>query len=592
LKINLKENAIIKAPQTFEVVITATDEVISNLQSELKINIEQITEGIIGISLVGLSSNKNDAIINELISEHQKSAIEQKNNIAVKTNKFLENRLVLIEEKLDSIEKIGRNIRSANGIIDIATEFPAMLIEEQKLEAEVFELGVNESLADQMIDFLKSDEDYESLIPVNLGFESNTLSASISGYNQLVLERNNLLSSSSEINPLVVSRKNDIIRLRANLKRSIESYQSSVRDQKKRVLAKLSTYAKKKSSIPEYELDYKDIMRDQQIRESIYLLLLQKKEENEIVLASTESNIRVIDYAYSELEPVAPNKKIIFLLAAILGLALPILFFYLKNLLNNKLKDVGQLEKIGLPVIGEIPFVKGEFIDLIKSRNAVTESFITLRTNIRFLLKKEAKNVIVVTSTKSGEGKTFVSLNLARSLGASGKKVVLLGLDLRLPKLLEYMNMPYSIGVSDYISDEQIDLNSIVYKQDQIEGVDFIPCGTIPPNPSELLLRDRFMQMIEELKEKYDTIIIDTSPIGLVSDTLSLAGIAYLLVYVVRINYLESDLLLTPDKLFKEKKFKSMTMLVNGTVAKEDGYSYGYLKPEKKKGIMSFFRSK
>ena len=578
LKIYLNDQPAIQENQKFDVIISPKDRVITALRKQIKIDNEQISEGIIGISLDGLSSLKNNAILNELIAQHQQHTIEEKNNIALKTNKFLESRLKSIENKLDSIEDLGRQIRSSNGIIDVSTEFPAILIEERQLEEELFELSVNEALAQQLIEFLRSDEDYQSLIPVNIGFQSTTLSSSISNYNQLVLERNNLLSGSSESNPLVVKRLNDIIRLRANLKKSIESYQSSVADQKKRVLSKLSEFTSKKTAIPKYELDYKDIMRDQQIRESIYLLLLQKKEENEIILASTESNIRIIDLAYSDPKPVAPNKKVVFILAAILGTALPISFFYLKGLLNNKVKGIEDIERYGLPLIGEVPTYKGDIQDLIHqtNRNPIAEAFIGIRTNISFILNQTSKSVVLITSTIAGEGKTFVTLNLARSLANSGKKVVVVGLDLRAPKLLEYIDLPYTVGVSDYISNERYAVDNITYHHDLIEGVDFIPCGTIPPNPSELLLRERFTNLMNELKATYDIVLVDTSPVGLVADTLSIAHIADLLIYVARSGKLKSDLLEIPQKLHTENKFKSMSVLLNGSEMRDIGYGYGY----------------
>lgn len=572
--------------QVFEFTVLSNDEAITSLQNKIVINRDQIIDGILGISIVGLSSLKNNKIINELIFQQQRIAIDQKNITANKTNDFLTNRLLLIEQKLDSIENIGRSLKSENGIIDITSELPALLSQERELEQELFDLSFNEGVAEQMIDFLNSDEDLQALIPVSLSFKSNSLNIAISEYNQLVLERNRLIASSNEKNPAVIKRKDDIIRLRRNLNKSVQSYLTSIKEQKARVVSKLSSSASKKSSIPKYELDYRDAMRDQKISESIYLLLLQKKEENEIVLASTESNIRVIDYAYSELKPVSPNKKLVYLLAILIGSIFPILFFYLKRIINNKLMSREEVEKLGLPVVGEVPLSKEDVLETVKadSRNPVSEAFIAIRTNIGFMLDRKSTNVIMITSSISGEGKTYVSINLAKSLSATGKKVAVLGLDLRLPKLLEHLDVPYTIGVSNYLSSSEFELEQITYRSETMEGVDFIPCGTIPPNPSELLLRDRLAELMDQLKEKYDVIVVDTSPLGLVADALSVAEYADLLVYVARTNYVKSELLELPQRLYNENKFKSLTMLLNCVENPNAGYGYGYGYMDKKKG--------
>ncbi|NVK66293.1 MAG: polysaccharide biosynthesis tyrosine autokinase [Flavobacteriales bacterium] len=584
-------------PKFFEFHVRSRDEAITSLIETISIDRDQIMEGILGISMVGLSSTKNNDIINELIHQQQIIAIEQKNLTATKTNDFLTTRLELIEQKLDSIENIGRTLKSENGIIDVESELPALLTQERELEEELFELSFNEGIAEQMINFFKSNEDFQSLIPVSLSFKSSSLNMAISEYNQLVLERNRLLTSSNENNPEVVKRKNDIIRLRGNLNQSIQSYKSSITEQKKRVVSKLSSFTSKKSSIPKYELDYRDAMRDQTISESIYLLLLQKKEENEIILASTESNIRVIDYAYSSYLPVSPNKKLVYLLCGILGILIPILFFYIKGLLDNKLSGREEIEKLDLPVLGEIPLSNQPLLETFPSisRNTITEAFISVRTNIGFIINRKSSNVIMVTSSIAGEGKTFASLNLAKAMNASGRKTVVLGLDLRAPKLLEHINLPYTVGVSNYLSSDELSIEEITYTSDLVDGLDFIPCGTIPPNPTELLLRDGFSELMDTLRDKYDSIIIDTSPIGLVADTLTIAEHADLLVYVARVGYVKSEFMKLPQKLYRENKFKSLTVLLNGVERANAGYGYGYGFDQtnaKKGGILKWFRRK
>ncbi len=574
----------LKSTQLFEFVVSSRDNAITSLIKSISINRDQISEGILGISLTGFSSEKNNAIVNALIDQQQKSAIEQKNLTAKKTNEFLSNRLNLIEQKLDSIENIGRAIKSKNDIIDIPSELPAMLSEERQLEQDYFELSVNEGLAKQMIEFFESNSDFQSLIPVSLSFNSNTLNSSIGNYNQLVLERNNLLASSNENNPLVVKRKNDIIRLRGNLKKSVESYLNSLQEQKKRVQIKLNQFSSKKSSIPKYELDYRDAMRDQKISESIYLMLLQKKEENEIILASTESNIRVIDYAFSNGKPISPQKKKIYIISFLIGALVPIGIIYLLTILSTKLTGVQEIESLKLPTIGEIPLDDSIEDDFFKfnPHSPKVEAFRMLRTNLGFITDDSKSNVILVTSTISGEGKTYVTLNLASIIAKTGKKVVVLGMDLRVPKLMEYAGANYTVGLSNYLADnkESISLSDITYPIRGQEGLSIIPSGSIPPNPSELLLSKKVTEIISKLKEDFDYLIIDSSPVGLVSDTLSISSFSDLVLYVSRVGYTQKKQLEIARLMHREEKLKRMYMLVNGVDISSDanryGYGYGY----------------
>jgi capsular exopolysaccharide synthesis family protein len=324
---------------------------------------------------------------------------------------------------------------------------------------------------------------------------------------------------------------------------------------------------------------YRDVMREQQISESIYLLLLQKKEENEIILASNQGNIRVIDYAYSNGVPVFPKKKVIYFIAFLLGIILPGLFIFIRFLLDNKFRNVHDLEKLGLPTIGEIPQskVKDDIFDQKSPHSPSAEAFRLLRSNINFMLNPHVKsNVIMVTSTIAGEGKTYVSLKLANTLANTMKKVVVVGMDLRAPKLMEYMGVDYSIGVSNYLVKPEITVDDIKIESPHNNLITFIPSGTIPPNPNEILLRPRVAELFEKLREEYDYVIVDTSPVGLVADTLSITKHADLMLYVSRANYIDKRKLTIPQKLYKENKFNSVIWLANGIDMKDNNYGYGY----------------
>ncbi|MDA7803878.1 polysaccharide biosynthesis tyrosine autokinase [Crocinitomix sp.] len=563
----------------FVVSISPIDEVITKIGKSLTINTEKGDIGIVKVIFEGGNIRKNNAIVNELIYEHQAAAIREKNRIAQNTNDFLTNRIALIEEKLRGIEEKGRTLKTEQGIVSVDAEITSILIQEKELESELQSTSVNLELANQMASYVQDNGDNKNLIPVNLGFENQSLTQNVQAYNDLIIKRNNLFVGSSTENPLVKKIESDLAILNSNLEISLNSLIKSLESQIKKLDAKLNVYKGEISNIPGYEMRYRDVMRDQQISESIYLLLLQKKEENEIILVSNQGNIRVIDYAYSNGLPVFPNKKTTYLLAFLMGLIIPALFIFIRFLLDYKFKGTADLERLGLPSIGEIPQSKDKKGILSDSdpRSQSTEAFRLLRSNIYFMLDtQEQANTIMVTSTVSGEGKTYVSLKLAQSLAKTMKKVAVVGMDLRAPKLMEYIDIPYSIGVSNYLMKNEISLEDIMIQHPTNELITFIPSGTIPPNPNEILMRPRVDELFKSLREKFDYIIVDTSPIGLVADTLSILKHSNLTLYVARANYIDKRKLVIPQKLYQQKKFKNAIWLVNGIDMKDNVYGYGY----------------
>lgn len=563
----------------FEVIIDPLEEVVTRVRNSLKVNTDKGSIGILEVVFEGGNIRKNNAIINELIFEHQEAAIREKNRIAENTRDFLTNRISLIEDKLRGIEEKGRTLKSDQGIVSVEGEITTILLQEKELEAELQVLLVNLELATQMENYVANNSDNKQLIPVNLGFENQSLASTINEYNTLILKRNGLLDGSSSENPIVKKIENDLKILNANLSMSLNSFMNSQRSQIKKIESKLSVFSGEKSNIPGYEMRYRDVMREQQISESIYLLLLQKKEENEIILASTQGNIRVIDYAYSNGLPVSPKKKVAYLIAFILGLLIPSALIFLRHLFDNRFKGIADMDRLGLPYIGEIPNSKDDDVFLAKNpRSHTAEAFRLIRSNINFMLDPSKKsNVIMVTSTISGEGKTYVSLKLAASLANTWKKVVVVGMDLRAPKLMEYADLSSSpMGVSNYLVKQEIELKDIMVDVPENELIKIIPSGTIPPNPNEILLRPRVNELFEQLRNEFDYIIVDTSPVGLVADTFSIAHHADLMLYVSRANYIDKRKLAIPQKLYQTKKFKSVIWLVNGIDLKDNEFGYGY----------------
>ena len=336
-----------------------------------------------------------------------------------------------------------------------------------------------------------------------------------------------------------------------NLKESLKIKNRELQRLENEINSKIST-------VPRYEREYREIQRQQQIKESLYLYLLQKREETAIALAVTVSNTKIIDEAFSDNVIVSPNKKIIYVISFLVGLLIPFGFIYIRRILDTKIHGKNDILAVNLPFIGDIPIseTKDKIVVNHGENNHVSESFRLLRTNIDFMLKSKNQpgNIIFITSTIAKEGKSFISINLASIIALSGKKVLLIGLDLRAPKILEYTGLSKSKGVSNYLTDYEISLSDvIIHKPDDI-NFDLLVSGDIPPNPSELLMNDRIKEMFENVKEMYDYVIVDTAPVGPVTDTLLITPYADAIIYVSRADYLDKRLLNIPETLYKENK--------------------------------------
>jgi len=410
----------------------------------------------------------------------------------------------------------------------------------------------------------------------------------------LVLDRNRLLKNSSAINPVVVNINDQIVQLRSNLTTSLVNLKASVSLK----IRALSTHERrinsKIASVPKQERVYRDIQRQQQIKEALYLYLLQKREETAISLAVTVANAKIIDPAYGSDTPVSPKRRVVLLAGLLMGLLLPAVVIYLIDLLDSKIHVQKDIESIKAPFLGEIPLMNKEEMGLAvnTSNNNLSEAFRILRTSVNFRLKKKDKGaqVVMISSTISGEGKSFVALNLAASLAISGKKVLLVGMDLRHPKLMEYLNLTYHKGLVNYLVNDIDRWESVLNKNVEVNNLDVLNSGDIPPNPAELLMEDTVGLFFEQASLQYDYVIVDTAPVGLVTDTVLINHFADLFVYICKANYSEKKAVGFIQNLVSDGKVKNMAMVLNGTDLKKGygyGYGYGYVDAEKKKTILS-----
>ena len=348
----------------------------------------------------------------------------------------------------------------------------------------------------------------------------------------------------------------------------------------------------KVKSIPSNERGFIDIARKQEITSALYQYLLKKKEETDISLAVTVPNAKIIDVGYSSKIPVSPKRRIIYLVALLLGLLIPFIIIYVLDLLDTKVHNKQDVEsELSVPFLGDVPKSDSKEKVVIGSdvRSSTAEAFRLIRTNLDFMLannRKQSKSIFI-TSTTSGEGKSFISINIAATLALSGKKVLLMGMDLRAPKVTEYLGLSDRKGITNYITDEEITLEELIFTIPEVRGLDIISSGVIPPNPAELLMTKRVENLFTIVKQEYDIVIVDTAPVNLVTDTLLIGKHADMFMYVIRANYLDKRLLAVPQELYNEKKLPNMAIVLNDTDPKRSygygygGYGYGYVVVEK-----------
>ena len=536
---------------------------------------------ILILKLKGHNVEKNNAILNKIIAVHQENAINSKNEVVKNTTAFINERMRFIAAELTDVEKQGEDYKSEHHLVDVTTDAATYLEKESDIEKRVVEASIEMSLADFMNDVISEQNGYEQLLPANLGFKDPSIGEMTIQYNTLVLERNRMRETNGSKHPGIARIESQLSSLRTSLENSLRNMRNSSQMELKKLKSEEQIYQSKISSIPQFEREYRDIFRQQQIKESLYLFLLQKREQNEISLAATVANSRVIDSAYSDGIPVAPKKSLIYLIAFILGITLPIGIIYLRVLLNNKIVSRADLDHSGLTVIGDIPEEKDKekLKVLSHPQSAISEAFRVLRTNLSFVTSSENKEckVISITSSLSGEGKSSTSVNLAFMFAAAGKKVLLMGLDLRKPRIGDILELKRISGLSNYLVNHDLKIEDILFVgETQGQFIHVIQAGDIPPNPSELLMNHRLDELIENLRKEYDYIILDNAPVGLVIDAVTTNRFADATLYIIRSGMIDKRYLNRILELKNQGKLKNLYVLMNAVKNNVGSYSYSY----------------
>ena len=561
--------------------VNPISQVTESFKSRLHVAALSKNTSVIELSIIDPVKEKAEDFLNALVDNYNKDAIEDKKYISENTSKFIEQRLSIISEELQDVEKDKEVFKKSNRITDVVSEAGLYLENASDFDRMQVENATQLRVVETMINYVNSS-DTEELIPVNIITQDQGAADLIAEYNQLVLQKNKLLKTAGSKNTLVQNLDNKINTLKSSVSSSLNQVKSSLQIKKNDLARQNAILSGKISQIPSQERSSRDIDRKQNIKESLYLYLLQKREETAISLAVTAPNAKVIDAAKASKSPVSPNRRMIYLGALLLGLLIPFGILYLIDLLDTKIKSRTDLERnTTIPFLGEIPRLEdGQLIIDSTSRTSTAEAIRIVRTNLEFLLtnvpKEEAK-IVFLTSTYPKEGKTFISVNLASTIALSEKKVLLVGLDIRNPKLDEYLKLE-SRGVTNYLSSKDSnDLQKYITKIDGFTNLNVLPAGIIPPNPAELLMNKKVGSMFAELKKEYDYIIVDTAPVSLVTDTLLIAKYADAFIYVTRANFLDKRMLELPERLYKENKLPNMSILINDTEIKASyGYGYGY----------------
>ena len=535
---------------------------------------------VVTVSLRNSNTQRGKDYIDKLLEVYNINANNDKNEVAQRTAEFIDERIGIISKELGSTERDLENFKRGAGITDLNSEAQIALAGNAEYEKKRVENQTQINLVMDLQRYLQGTE-YE-VLPSNVGLQDAGVAGAIDRYNEMVSERNRLLRTSTESNPAIVNLNASIRAMRGNIQTTLDATLKGLEITRADLAREAGRYSRRISDAPTQERQFVSIARQQEIKSGLYLMLLQKREENAIVLAAIANNAKIIDEAQADGAPISPKRMTIYLTALVFGLGIPVGIIYLIGLTKFKIEGRADVEKLtSLPVIGDIPLADektGSIAVFENQNNLMSETFRNVRTNLQFMLEN-GKNVILVTSTISGEGKSFVSANLAISLSLLGKKVVIVGLDIRKPGLNKVFNIPKKEhGITQYLTNPTINLIDLVQPSDINKNLYILPGGTVPPNPTELLARDGLEKALEILKKNFDYVILDTAPVGMVTDTLLIGRVADLSVYMCRADYTHKAEFTLINELAENDKLPNLCIAINGLdlQKKKYGYYYGY----------------
>jgi len=568
-------------PGLYKIGIRPIDGIASSLRNRLRVQRigSQMSSSVLNLTITDTQPKRARDVINKLIECYNREEVNDKNKVLLSTLDFIDNRVVKLTKELDTVEGGIQKFKSKNSIItdNAASSRGFALGEIRTAVEEISQLEVRKELLASLEKLASSNTDTPELIPANLIADNPVLAGLVNQYNQALLERDRLITIASPNNPAVILIEQQMQDVRALLIQTIQNLQTDLNIPIRKIQRKIDQLQTSVSDVPSIEKALLEQMRTQSIKENLFLYLLQKREETALSEAITAPNTRMVDRARTPRFPIFPQKKMIYIACGLIGLLIPLFIITLVGFFATKIQtEDGIKDLTTVPIIGRIAFSKkGKNIVIKKgNRSAIAEMFRLLRTNLNYLNVKQEKQVLIVTSTISGEGKSFVGLNLAMTMALSNKKVILIGMDMRKPKMHQYLGVENAKGLSNYLI-KQSALEEVIMTYLENENLSYITSGPIPPNPAELILSDRMNELINQLKEQYDYIIIDTPPIGLVSDALLMRQYASNIMVVVRQNYTKKGMVRSLEDLYRNKELENVGIVFNAVKMGRRGYGYG-----------------
>lgn len=516
-------------------------------------------------------------LLNTLTKLYNERGIAEKNIEASNTALFINERLELIASELEAAERKVEQYKKENNLSDIETEAKAILENDVMFRSKLIEAETQVKVMEYILEYISRPENRYSLVPFSTNM-NEAASRAMTSYNELALQRINMMNTAKEGSPALKILEKQIDASRENVIQTIQTAKGSAQIALNDLRAQEQEYLSRIRTMPTQEREFISIYRQKVIKEELYVFLLQKQEENAITLAMASPKAQIVDPAFNYNEPSSLSVFSLLLIGFVVGLVIPSVYLYLKELFRTKFSTKEELEQItNVPVLGEICINRsGENVVVHEGDNSsISELFRLLRTNLQFLLTGKDDKVVLLTSSVSGEGKSFVSVNLSLSLALLNKRVVIVGLDIRNPQLAQYMNLNARLGITNYLASESVTKEQIITPSGISKNLDVIVAGPIPPNPAELILGNRLDNLFEELRQEYDYVIIDSAPVGMVADTFSLVRVADTVVYVCRANYTHRDYIRYCNTIVSEGRLKNVSLVINATAAKQ-GYGYGY----------------
>lgn len=546
------------------------------LAEDLRSDIPSKRTNVISLAIDSKNAELGMDILSMLIQKYNERGIREDNLERQNTAKFISERLNSLGKELGDAELEIQTFKERHGLVDVAVEVQYQQTKKAKIEEEMLKAQTNLELLKMTKEFIDNPANKYELIPTVI--DNNQLNVFINEYNEKLVERSNLLRTVSPNNQIVANLTALIDASRQGIQTSVDQAYNNALTLVKDLKAQAASTSSQLSGIPEQERKYVDMDRERVLKSEIYLYLLSRQEENSMMIANASPKGIVVDAPYTLNEPLGPSPLFIMLVFLCIGIFLPPVYLYLSKLIRNRFESREEVEqRTSVPILGEM-CTDSSGRNLVVSptdTSSATELFRLMRANLLFVLNDKTDKVVLLTSTNSGEGKSFISINLAASMALLGKKVLLVGMDIRAPKLSSYLGVKSQFGLTQYLANDDVTLDSIIVKHPigDIPGLDIILAGPIPPNPAELLVSKRVDDMFSQLRDKYDFIIVDTAPVGMVSDTFTLNRIADATIYVTRVNYSQNSDLDFIEDIYQEERLKKLSVVINGVKSKK---TYGY----------------